>query len=80
MSRKLRSTMTGPTIRVGGETLWLERKALRHGEMRLDRESVSQQCDGRGADIADSGNVHEDGAVIQCVCGATYPIVMTPIS
>ncbi len=80
MSKKHRNSITSPTIRVGGETLWLDGKALRRGEMRLDRESVSQQCDSCGADIAESGIVHEEGAVIQCECDATYPIVMTPLS
>lgn len=76
MSRKHRTSMTSPTIRVGGETLWLDSKALRRGELRLDHESVSQQCDGCGADIAESGAVQPDGMVIQCECGAVYPIAM----
>jgi hypothetical protein len=80
MSNRHGGPMNCPTIRVGGETLWLDRKALRRGEMRLDHESVSQQCDGCGADIAENGVVHEEGFVIQCVCGATYPIVTTPLS
>jgi hypothetical protein len=80
MSKKKRHSMTSPTNRVGGETLWLDGNALRRSEMRLDHESVSQQCDGCGADIAERGVVHEEGSVIQCVCGATYPIVTTPLS
>jgi hypothetical protein len=77
MSKKHRTSITNPTIRVGGETLWLDGKALRRGEMRLDRESVSQQCDGCGADIAESGTVRgHEVVVIQCECGAIYPIAM----
>ena len=77
MSKKQRISTMSPTIRVGGETIWLEGKALRRGELRLDRESVSQQCDGCGADIVERGTVHgRDGIVIQCECGAAYPVVM----
>jgi hypothetical protein len=77
MSKSHGISMKSSTIRVGGETVWLDGKALRRGEMRLDRESVSQQCDGCGADIAESGTVHRhDGVVVRCECGAVYPVLM----
>jgi hypothetical protein len=77
MSKKYGSPMIGPTIRVGGATLWLDGKALRRGEMRLDRESVSQQCDDCGSDIVESGTVHAGkDLVIRCECGAVYPVVV----
>jgi hypothetical protein len=73
--------MRTPTIRVGGETLWLDVRALRRGEMRLDRESVSQQCDGCGRDIAETGEHKDVGiGVIQCTeCGERYVITMKEI-
>lgn len=72
--------MRTPTIRVGGETIWLDKKALRRGEVHLDRESVSQQCDGCGQDIAESGVVRDKGLSVQCEgCNATYPVTIKEI-
>jgi hypothetical protein len=70
--------MRTPTIKVGGELIWLDPKALAKGEVKLDRESISEQCDGCGRDIMETGELArgvEDNAVRCTACGDHYAIV-----
>jgi hypothetical protein len=70
--------MMTPTIRVGRETLWLDAEALRRGEFSLDHESLSEQCEGCGRDIAEQGEIARvlGGRAVRCiVCKTTYPVV-----
>lgn len=72
-----------PTIEVGRELIWLDATALARGDLKLDRESISEQCDGCGRDIMETGVITQGAAVgaVRCTgCGEHYPIVYEDVT
>jgi hypothetical protein len=65
--------MRSPTIRIGREIIWLDAKALRRGQLKLDHDSVGAQYDGCGADIIEAGTIVTTG--FRCECGETYEVI-----
>lgn len=55
-----------------GERIYFRADEFRRGRLRLEDDSVSEQCEGCGADIAQSGRAA--GSWIVCDCEAVYPV------
>jgi hypothetical protein len=72
-----------PTIRVGRELIWLDADALAKDEVKLDRESISEQCEGCGRDILESGQIRRAHGVtsVECdVCCEAYEVVLQDVT
>ncbi len=62
-----------PSIDVGDEIIWLDPVAFKRGEFKVGEGSLSAQCDGCGADVAETAVVKRSG-VVKCECGAEYVV------
>ncbi len=65
-------------IKVNGTRVYLDPEALVDGELFLaDADVMSEQCEGCGEDIIQSGTVQRDvflGLRVACNCGTSYPV------
>ena len=70
--------MRNTWILVNRARVYLDPEALAEGELFLaDAEVMSEQCEGCGEDIIQSGTVQRDvflGPRIACNCGTSYPV------
>ena len=74
------------TFRCNGETLWLDGSALARGQMVMFHGSLSEQCEGCGTDIFESGSIktredietrpplNKSKYAVECNCGASYDV------
>ena len=62
--------MTVYKMHINGTTCWF---TLRSGRLRVHENSSSEQCEGCGVDIAETGVVRGTTSVA-CSCGARYPL------
>lgn len=72
-----------PTIHVGRELIWLDADALAKDEIKLDRESISEQCEGCGRDILETGTIRRAHGVtsVDCSeCGEWYEVVIQDVT
>lgn len=74
------------TVRVNRETLWLDGAALGRGQLAMSHGSLSEQCEGCGQDIFESGSIvkrdeietrpplNKSKYIVRCECGADYDV------